>query len=435
MAGIILTNEFNLPGTWGSGYVNYIDDKSKALLDNVYLEDVDIFKEAEGIPSGRRATDSQISLLKEYYKVKNEDVLKELNFNQAHHIIKNSLTHSFVDYISNDKKVKNYAISKNNKTKIEECSFDLSKNTLNKNDLKQKEKAFDKASKNEAILYKGVFSFEDEYLIDNKILSIKNGKKIIDDELLKHATQNAVDRLMEMEKFNDTAVMHAGIHYNTDHIHVHFAIAEENPTKKKGKLKERNINKAKSEFVKNLEYNKDFYKELETSKKNIKSKTNKLLISKRSQNLLLEIANNLPKGGRLTYDHISPELQAKVDQLFEMSVKSNKNYKKYEKITKESEDKFKKIYGKDNDYSKAKMKQIDKELKNQILKQAKNIKEDKMSTPKNPTKSNAKYSSGFNLNKLESLLKKKEKELEREAQLFEKELEEELTPNFQEIEI
>ena len=57
-------------------------------------------------------------------------------------------------------------------------------------------------------------------------------KQILDEQKLKEVTRLAVNRLLKSEGL-EHAVWSAGIHYNTDNLHVHIATVEPYPMREK----------------------------------------------------------------------------------------------------------------------------------------------------------------------------------------------------------
>lgn len=108
--------------------------------------------------------------------------------------------------------------------------FSTDKSNLNEDEKKKMKDLFSLAKKNESILWQDVFSFNNEKLEEQGFYN--SNTKEIDEEAIREATCNAMNRLLEEKKLKDSAIWTASIHYNTDNIHVHIAMCEPHPTKK-----------------------------------------------------------------------------------------------------------------------------------------------------------------------------------------------------------
>ncbi|GAA0225159.1 hypothetical protein J2Z43_002848 [Clostridioides mangenotii] len=118
---------------------------------------------------------------------------------------------------------------------------------------------FSIAKKNESILWQDVFSFNNKKLEEQGLYNSETQE--LDEELIREATCNAMNCLLEEEKLKDSAIWTASIHYNTDNIHVHIAMCVPHPTKERGKRKPKTLDKMKSKFTNTLlDYDKNYKK-------------------------------------------------------------------------------------------------------------------------------------------------------------------------------
>ena len=79
-------------------------------------------------------------------------------------------------------------------------------------------------------MWQTVISFDNRWLEQNGIYDSQ--KQILDEQKLKEVTRLAVNRLLKSEGL-EHAVWSAGIHYNTDNLHVHIATVEPYPMREK----------------------------------------------------------------------------------------------------------------------------------------------------------------------------------------------------------
>lgn len=95
---------------------------------------------------------------------------------------------------------------------------------LNAVQVNQMKKDFDLAQQGESPLWQTVFSFDNEFLVKEGYLS-RDGK--LNDVPLKDATRKAMDIFIKDMNFNDTVSWVGAVHYNTDNIHIHVALVEQ----------------------------------------------------------------------------------------------------------------------------------------------------------------------------------------------------------------
>ena len=141
--------------------------------------------------------------------------------------------------------------------------FTAGKDALSYKEKKDLKKIFETAQKNGSMMWQTVISFDNSWLEKNSVYDA--GKKLLDERKLREVVRVAVERLLKSEGL-EHAVWSAGIHYNTDNIHVHIATVEPYPMREKmlyngnmearGKFKLGNINKAKSAVVNELMHTK-----------------------------------------------------------------------------------------------------------------------------------------------------------------------------------
>lgn len=83
---------------------------------------------------------------------------------------------------------------------------------------------FNKAQMNQSPLWQTVFSFDNEFLKRQGFLS-ESG--VLHDSAIKEATVKGMTHFIQLMGLNDTTTWVGAIHYNTDNIHVHVALVEQ----------------------------------------------------------------------------------------------------------------------------------------------------------------------------------------------------------------
>ena len=184
---------------------------------------------------------------------------------------------SYIDYIDREEAQRNNAFSTYNifsdyeqyneyMGNPEKSSglFTADKDSLTYAEKKELKSIFEMAQNNESLMWQTVISFDNRWLEKNGLYDPE--KKVLDEQKVKETVRKAINRLMESEGM-DHAVWSAGIHYNTDNIHVHVATVEPYPMREKmlyegnlevrGKFKQSNLNKCKSVVVNEIAQTKE----------------------------------------------------------------------------------------------------------------------------------------------------------------------------------
>lgn len=105
--------------------------------------------------------------------------------------------------------------------------FTNNKNELNSKEQNEIKKKFKNSQENGALLWRDVYSFDNEWL--EKMDYLNNG--ILDEDSIKEASRRAMDECFEREDMKEKGYWVAEIHYNTDNIHVHIASSETENTR------------------------------------------------------------------------------------------------------------------------------------------------------------------------------------------------------------
>lgn len=111
--------------------------------------------------------------------------------------------------------------------------FTQHKNHLTKDERKEVKRLFEKAQKNESIMWQDVVSFDTRWLIEQNFYDPKTD--VLNEAKIMNAVRSAMKEQLRLENLENSAVWTGAIHYNEKHhIHVHLAIVEPEPTRPYG---------------------------------------------------------------------------------------------------------------------------------------------------------------------------------------------------------
>ena len=184
---------------------------------------------------------------------------------------KSEIFSGYIDYLDREEAQRNHAIQTFNlfndymgNPEKSTGLFTNEKDNLTHSEKRELKDVFQTAQDNESVMWQTVISFDNRWLEQNGIYDSQ--KQILDEQKLKEVTRLAVNRLLKSEGL-EHAVWSAGIHYNTDNLHVHIATVEPYPMREKmmyngkkevrGKFKLQNINNCKSAVVNEIMRTKD----------------------------------------------------------------------------------------------------------------------------------------------------------------------------------
>lgn len=177
----------------------------------------------------------------------------------------------YIDYIDREEAQRNAALPKfnlfneyvGNPYKGSHL-FTADKDFLSLSEKQDLKEAFKMAQLNGSVMWQTVISFDNAWLEKNGVYH--SDKKMLDERKIYEVTRHAMGKLLENENLNN-AVWSAGIHYNTDNLHVHIAIVEPYPMRElmmyngnlevRGKMKMSNIKACKSVVVNELMQSKE----------------------------------------------------------------------------------------------------------------------------------------------------------------------------------
>jgi len=239
--------------------------------------------------------------------------------------------------------------------------FDFNNDDLTQQEVEQYKELFDRANKNESVLFQDVVSFDTKALIEAGIYNPYSNE--LKREPLIMAGRKMMNVLYEKEKLNGSTISVGEIHYNTGHFHVHFATTEVEPTRemifvkehnryeRKGQRSDETLGKMKSTFA-NLIFDRSSELErLNDLRNGLRNeiKTEMATPKKESVLLLEELKAQLPENqSKWNSKNLTPESRETMNQLIDSLMKDNGHFEEFKQLAKE-EDIFKKAtYGEPN---------------------------------------------------------------------------------------
>jgi hypothetical protein len=236
--------------------------------------------------------------------------------------------------------------------------FDFNNDDLTQNEVEQYKELFDRANKNESVLFQDVVSFDTKALIEAGIYNPYSNE--LKREPLIMAGRKMMNVLYEKEKLNGSTISVGEIHYNTGHFHVHFATTEVEPTRemifvkehnryeRKGQRSDETLEKMKSTFA-NLIFDRSSELErLNDLRNGLRNeiKTEMATPKKESVLLLEELKAQLPENqSKWNSKNLTPESRETMNQLIDSLMEDNGHFEEFKQLAKE-EDIFKKAtYG------------------------------------------------------------------------------------------
>ncbi|MET1123094.1 MobP2 family relaxase [Priestia megaterium] len=263
--------------------------------------------------------------------------------------------------------------------------FTQQSNQLNDEEKKQLKKLFEKAQKNNSIMWQDVITFHNPWLQENGLYDADT--HTVDEKKLMDITRQSMKEMLKRERLNESAVWSAAIHYNTGNIHIHIATVEPQPTRERGKRKPKTLDAMKSTVVNQILNRGEQHQKINELIRNDmvgkKKQDSSLKWKNRDiQPLFLQIYNHLPEDKRqwqYSYRTLKP-MKPFIDVL---SQKYIEKYHRHEyqqllgKLDKEVEE-LKKAYGEGKgdekrykNYKQTKIDDLYKRMGNAFLKEMK----------------------------------------------------------------
>ena len=257
----------------------------------------------------------------------------------------------YIDYIDReethnelDLKSSNYAEyleymdSKNRKKEKDKTTVKLfteDKDILSDEDKEKLKDAYRIAQERGSYLWKDVFSFDNEWLEENKYYNSET--KQLNEGKIREAIREAMSLRIEN---------------NTDNIHIHTSLVELEPSKKKGKLKPQTLSNMKSAFVNSLvDRNKEHDKINELMREKIvnRKKDINTFRDKEMKKQFINIIKLLPEDLRqwqYAYNSID-EARPLIDNLSKYYINNycKEDFNELDKLLDVEVEEYKKLYG------------------------------------------------------------------------------------------
>lgn len=263
--------------------------------------------------------------------------------------------------------------------------FTQQSNHLNDVEKKQLKKLFEKAQKNNSIMWQDVITFHNPWLQENGLYDADT--HTVDEKKLMDITRESMKEMLKRERLNESAVWSAAIHYNTGNIHIHIATVEPQPTRERGKRKPKTLDAMKSTVVNQILNRGEQHQKInELIRKDMvgkKKQDSSLRWKNRDiQPLFLQIYNHLPEDKRqwqYSYRTLKP-MKPFIDVLSQKYIEKyhrNEYQQLLGKLDKEVEE-LKKAYGEGRvdekrykDYKQTKIDDLYKRMGNAFLREMK----------------------------------------------------------------
>lgn len=263
--------------------------------------------------------------------------------------------------------------------------FTQQSHQLNDEEKKQLKKLFEKAQKNNSIMWQDVITFHNPWLQENGLYDADT--HTVDEKKLMDITRQSMKEMLKRERLNESAVWSAAIHYNTRNIHIHIATVEPQPTRGRGKRKPKTLDAMKSTVVNQILNRGEQHQKINELIRNDMVGKKKQDSSLRWKNrdiqpLFLQIYNHLPEDKRqwqYSYRTLKP-MKPFIDVLSQKYIEKyhrNEYQQLLGKLDKEVEE-LKKAYGEGKgdekrykDYKQTKIDDLYKRMGNAFLKEMK----------------------------------------------------------------
>lgn len=146
----------------------------------------------------------------------------------------------YIDYMNKEQGKQEQYKEYNDYLAKTDSLFTMEKDNLSEDEIKELKSLFEKAQENGSVLWKTVISFDNRWLEQNGIYDMKSG--ILNETKMREAIRKGVNRMLDNEGLQH-ALWSAGIHYDTDNIHVHVATVEPIPMRQKKTYKQYEVSR------------------------------------------------------------------------------------------------------------------------------------------------------------------------------------------------
>ena len=146
----------------------------------------------------------------------------------------------YIDYMNKEQGKQEQYKEYNDYLAKTDSLFTMEKDNLSENEIKELKSLFEKAQENGSVLWKTVISFDNRWLEQNGIYDMKSD--ILNETKMREAIRKGIDAMLNNEGLQ-YAFWSAGIHYDTDNIHVHVATVEPIPMRQKKFFKQYTVSR------------------------------------------------------------------------------------------------------------------------------------------------------------------------------------------------
>ncbi|MGN0027767.1 MAG: MobP2 family relaxase [Clostridium sp.] len=303
---------------------------------------------------------------------------------------KDNRYYSYIDYIDRDEATRNFKFEDFSlyndymgNSKKSGSLFTDDKDFLTEKEVKELKGLFAEAQKNKSYMWQDVFSFENEWLEEQGLYDRKTNR--VDTKKIMEAVRNSMRDMIGNENF-ETLIWSASLHYNTNHIHVHVASVELNPTRytyESGFMQYKNLYKMKSKFANTLiDRDKEHKAINDIMRESIiqNKKTTHIYKDIEIKKMVSEIIKKLPEDKRqwhYNYNSLS-EVRPMLDMLTRYYINNyrQKEFEELEKCLDEESEFLKNVYGEGQkffykNYKKNKIDELYMRMGNTLLKEIK----------------------------------------------------------------
>lgn len=376
------------------------------------------------------STNAGIILVTKFVRNKSNIFSEYINYIDRDSASRKNNVDKFVDdrlYQKPDNELSDYLEYVGNPEKMSNL-FTASSDTLTKDEKQDLKNQFILAQKNGSIMWQTVFSFDNEWLEKNGIYD--SSTHSLNEKAIQTYIRKSMNKMLTNEKL-EFAVWSAGIHYNTDNIHVHIATVEPTPMREtisdgkyKGEFigvwKAKTIGIGKSVLANEIIRDKGFNKQINELMRNNIIKDARETQFETNKNIaedFLQLYYSLPEDKRL-WKYGNNAMKQYRDQINKITDKYIQEFKPEEfenlkKYIKQQDDLYKETYGKNSNssYYQYQINNFYYRMGNVVLRELKNYDYEMRATERVNSK-NKLYQKTYQINKNRNNIKRSLRQLE-----------------------
>lgn len=271
--------------------------------------------------------------------------------------------------------------------------FTDSKDFLSMEEKEELKEAFQNAQECGSLMWQTVVSFDNRWLEINGLFDPQSG--YLNEKRIKDATRKGIREMLKKEGM-ENALYSAAIHFNTDNIHVHYAIVDPLLERKKkefitpegnkkeeyvGKMKVKSFESAKSIIANDLDISQDQNQKINMIIREHmlwRIKNNPLISSPDFRDDIIKIYNQLPEDRKKwkynmnAIEQVRPELDKVTEKYIEKYHAAE--FKELQKLLLYQQERYQMAYGgEENHFAANKIKDLYSRLGNAILRELKSF--------------------------------------------------------------